>query len=93
MSYASTYTQYVNFDGAETSPVGKKDVVVCYSTEALKYSQTAYFIAIVVVQWSNILSCKCKKMPFIYSPFNSVMMYGIALETAICILLAYIPGV
>lgn len=98
LTYASTYNDYLTIgqnsdDQNEYDSVGKKDVVVCYSTEALKYAQTAYFIAIVVVQWSNILSCKCKKMPFIYSPFNSVMMYGIALETAICIILAYIPGV
>jgi len=54
LSYASKYNKYVQIQNQGTgqaafSAVSQTDVKVCYSTEALKYAQTAYFIAIVVV--------------------------------------------
>lgn len=38
------------------------DRPVCYSTEALKYAQTSFFFSIVATQFSNSLSCKCRKL-------------------------------
>jgi len=66
---------------------------ICYTTEGLKYAQSAYFIAIVLVQWSNIICCKSKKASFMYSTPNTVMYFGIFMETCICLLLTYVPGV
>lgn len=42
-------------DGHNTSPISNWNI--CYTTEGLKYAQSAYFIAIVLVQWSNIICC------------------------------------
>jgi len=93
----ATYSHYdrtpLKFDYSGNGGTSDEHVPVCYSTETLKYGQTAYFVAVVIVQWSNILACKCKKMPFIYSPFNNVMLYGVLLETFLCIFLCYVPGV
>lgn len=57
------------------------------------YGQSAYFVAIVMVQWSNIISCKSRKASFIYSSINKVMLLGILVETSICVFLLYVPGV
>ncbi|CAD8136306.1 unnamed protein product [Paramecium pentaurelia] len=65
----------------------------CFKTAALKYAQTSYFVAVVLVQWSNVFSCKQRKMSLIYSPINVVMFYGVLLETIIFICIVYIPGV
>ena len=66
---------------------------MCYSTEALKYAQSSYFVAVVMVQWSNIFACKCRKSSLIYSVYNKHMMWGILLETLIALGLCYTPGV
>lgn len=54
--------------GNNTSPISNWNI--CYTTEALKYAQSAYFIAIVLVQWSNIVCCKSKKASFRHSTLN-----------------------
>lgn len=66
---------------------------VCYTSESVYYGQSSYFVAIVMVQWSNIISCKSRKSSFIYSEFNNVMLAGILSETIIFIFLLYVPGV
>lgn len=38
------------------------DEDVCYTTEALKHAQCAYFVSIVVVQWADLLICKTRKL-------------------------------
>lgn len=32
----------------------------CFKPACLKYAQTSYFVAVVMVQWSNVFSCKRK---------------------------------
>ncbi|KAL4501125.1 hypothetical protein ABPG73_013863 [Tetrahymena malaccensis] len=76
---------------SETSPV--TDYPVCYSIDANFYAQTAFFVAIVLVQWSNVFACKSRKMSFTTSPVNKVMFLGILVETILCIFLFYTPGV
>ena len=38
------------------------DRPICYSTEALKYAQAAYLVAIVTVQASGMISCKTRNL-------------------------------
>jgi sodium/potassium-transporting ATPase subunit alpha len=66
---------------------------VCYTSESVYYGQSSYFVAIVMVQWSNIISCKSRKASFIYSEFNKIMLLGIFTETCIFLFLLYVPGV
>lgn len=62
--------------------------------EALHHAQTAYFVAIVIVQWSDLLICKTR-MNSIYRQgmLNGFMNFGIIFETLLACLLCYIPVV
>ena len=35
---------------------------VAYTTESLFYAQSAYFVTVVMVQWSNVFACKSRKV-------------------------------
>ncbi|KAL4441170.1 hypothetical protein ABPG74_002120 [Tetrahymena malaccensis] len=65
----------------------------CYSTEAVKWAQTAFFSAVVTNQWSNVFACKSRKMSFTTSSINKVMLQGIVFETSLLIFFLYVPGV
>ncbi|KAL4465995.1 hypothetical protein ABPG74_004232 [Tetrahymena malaccensis] len=65
----------------------------CYSTDGLKYTQSCFFVCIVLFQWSNIFACKSRKSSFTTSPYNSQMIKGIAFETILAIFLVLTPGV
>jgi len=36
---------------------------VAFTTETIFYAQSAYFVTIVMVQWSNVFACKSRKVP------------------------------
>lgn len=42
------------------SIIGKTPVA--YTTEALFYAQSGYFVTVVMVQWSNVFACKSRKV-------------------------------
>ena len=64
---------------------------VCYSTEAIKYAQTAYFITIIFTQFINSILVKSRKQT---APFqglgNPYMIFGWTLEFVLCFLFAYL---
>jgi len=35
---------------------------VMFTTEALYYAQSGYFVTIVMIQWSNVFACKSRKV-------------------------------
>ena len=37
---------------------------VRYTTEAIFFAQSAYFVTVVMVQWSNVFACKSRKVTF-----------------------------
>ncbi len=39
---------------------------VAYTTEALYYAQSGYFVTVVMVQWSNVFACKSRKVTFCF---------------------------
>ena len=72
----------------QISPVSKRPV--CYSTEALKYAQTAFFFSIVFSQFSNTLCCKTRKLSLSSQGLgNMFMVLGWAVEFSLMIILAY----
>ena len=74
---------------AQISPVSKRPV--CYSTEALKYAQTAFFFSVVFAQFTNTLCCKTRKLSISYQGLgNMFMVLGWAVEFALTLLLAYV---
>lgn len=66
---------------------------VAYTTEALYYAQSGYFVTVVMVQWSNVFACKSRKCSLIYSGVNKHMFGGVACETVLFIVLLYVPGI
>lgn len=91
-----TYCQAFNWPGPDSvlSTVSTiTNMPVAYTTEAIFYAQSAYFVTIVMVQWSNVFACKSRKVSFTYSAPNVHMFGGIALETFLFIFFLYIPGV
>ena len=63
----------------------------CYKgTQALRKGQTAAFISIVIVQWADLLICKTRLLSIADQGMqNTVMLFGLFQETALCLLLAY----
>lgn len=64
---APVFTQRIKSWGTckvqQISPV--TNLPVCYTTEACKYAQTAYFIGIVICQIFNLFACKTRKLSVI----------------------------
>lgn len=50
---------------------------VAYTTESIFYAQSAYFVTVVMVQWSNVFACKSRKVSLIYSGINKHMFLGV----------------
>jgi len=61
--------------------------------EALTHAQCAYFVAIVIVQWADLIICKTR-MNSIYHQgmLNPAMNYGLIFETLLAAVLCYTPG-
>merc|ERR1712020_191739 len=60
----------------------------------LEYTcHTAFFVAIVVVQWADLIICKTRKNSvFQQGMTNWIMNFGIFFETALAAFLSYTPG-
>merc|ERR1712130_144314 len=65
---------------------------VCWNAaEALLYAQTAFFISIIIVQWSDILACKTRTLSLKNQGMrNNFLTFGLFFETALGALLSYV---
>ena len=55
--------------------------------------QTAFFITIVVVQWSELIACKTRTNSIIHQGMsNHVMNFALVFETVLAAFLSYFPG-
>ena len=67
---------------------------ICYSTEALKQAQTAYFVALVLAQWYNSLCCKSRYISVKDQGLKNIhMIFGWVSETILCMLLCYVQPI
>merc|ERR1719491_1008164 len=72
-------------------PSDNPDFACWNPSEALMYAQTAYFITIIVVQWSDILACKTRTLSLVDQGMrNNVLSFGLFFETAVGALLCYV---
>lgn len=64
------------------------------SRKELEYTcHTAFFVAIVVVQWADLLICKTRYNSLLVQGMkNNALSFGLFFETALACLLAYTPG-
>ncbi|XP_046450818.1 sodium/potassium-transporting ATPase subunit alpha-B-like [Daphnia pulex] len=60
----------------------------------LEYTcHTAFFVAIVVVQWADLIICKTRRNSLFQQGMrNHVLTFGLFFETAVACLLSYTPG-
>jgi sodium/potassium-transporting ATPase subunit alpha len=64
---------------------------VCYTVEALSYAQAAFFVGIVVTQWSNLLIVKTRKLSIMHQGMsNWVGNFALIFETVIAVMICYI---
>eukprot|EP01134_Creolimax_fragrantissima_P001977 CFRG1977T1 len=57
------------------------------------FSNTAFFIAIVVSQWADLIVCKTRRLSIIHQGMrNGNMLAALVFETILAICLCYIPG-
>jgi hypothetical protein len=62
--------------------------------EALSHAQTAYFVAIVIVQWADLMICKTRMNSIAHQGMlNAFMNFGLVFETLLAALMCYIPVV
>lgn len=78
------------------SPSTKTDNVhhpICYTSEAVKYSQCAFLLAIVHLQWANLIICKTRTLSLGQQYFfaNKWSTVGVIFETLLICALIYIP--
>lgn len=85
------FTPLINFGLChvqQISPFSNKPA--CFTTEAIKYAQSAYFFAVVVSQMVNIFSCKTRKLSFMTQGIgNTFLLFSLTTEVMLIILAAY----
>jgi len=69
------------------------NAAICYTTEAFKYAQASSLIALLIFQWISLVVCKTRRMSTIYSEFNLHMLLAVLLETAVILIVCYVPGI
>lgn len=60
----------------------------------LEYTcHTAFFVAIVIVQWADLIICKTRRNSVIHQGMNNwILNFGLLFETALACALSYTPG-
>lgn len=62
----------------------------CYTTEGIKYAQSAYFYSTVIAQIFNAFVCKTRKLSFINQGIdNTFLIFAITTEILLIIIAAY----
>lgn len=68
------------------------DEPICYTTEALRYAQSAYLVSIVCVQWADLMICKTRNLSISQQGMvNWIMDFGLFFETFLVAFLCYVP--
>jgi sodium/potassium-transporting ATPase subunit alpha len=85
---------YLVYEGTRT-PLHKCNIDragICWTPdEALAHAQAAFFISIIIVQWSDIIACKTRWLSLKQQGMrNQMLNFGLFLETALGIFLSYV---
>ncbi len=65
---------------------------VRYTSEALRYAQSSFWVAIVITQWADLLICKTRSLSLAQHGFNNMpSFYGLIFETALAVVIMYVP--
>ena len=73
------FTQAINWGTCnvnQISPMSNKPA--CFTTEGIKYAQSAYFYGVVIAQIFNTFVCKTRKLSFLTQGIsNTFMLFSI----------------
>ena len=62
----------------------------CYTTEGIKYAQSAYFYGVVICQLFNTFVCKTRKLSFVTQGIsNTFMLFSMTTEVILIIIAGY----
>ena len=87
----AVYSQQIAFGTCniqQISPFSNKPA--CYTTEGMKYAQSAYFYGVVIGQMINALLCKTRKLSFFTQGLgNTFMTFSLTTELMLILVAAY----
>lgn len=67
---------------------------ICFTTEALKHAQTAFWLSVVQCQWVNVFALKSRRTSLGYQGAKNLMInYAIVVEFFLTLLICYAPGI
>ena len=88
---SAVYTQIVNWGPCnvqQISPFTNKPA--CYTTEGIKYAQSAYFYGTVLAQIANAFVCKTRKLSFLTQGLsNTFLLFALTTELCLVFIAAY----
>lgn len=65
----------IDWHGCSVKQISRfSELPVCYSTEMLKFAQTAFFVSIVYGQYTNAINTKTRKTSFRYAGLNNYFL-------------------
>ena len=66
---------------------------ICYSVEAIKLAQTAFFTAVVQMQYANIMICKTRSLSLGMQGIlnNKWILFGMFTEGLLAVIVTYVP--
>ena len=87
----AVYSQKIDFGTCnvqQISPFSNKPA--CYTTEGIKYAQSAYFYGVIICQMVNALLCKTRKLSIMTQGLgNAFMAFALTLELLLILVAAY----
>ena len=80
--------EWGNCNVQQISPMSNKPV--CFTTEGIKYAQSAYFYGVVIAQIFNSFVCKTRKLSFLTQGIsNTFMLFSITTEIMLILAAAF----
>ena len=90
----AVYSQQVKWGECKIQQISPiTNLPVCYTTQAAKYAQTAYFLGVVWGQVINFLVCKTRKLSAITQGVsNTFMFFSITTEILLVLAITFVRG-
>jgi sodium/potassium-transporting ATPase subunit alpha len=91
VSGQAVYSQLISWGTCNVQQISPTtNLPVCYTTEAIKYAQSAYFYGCVICQILNSMVCKTRKLSlFTQGLNNTFMLFSITTEVMLIIAAGY----
>jgi len=85
------YSQLISWGTCNVQQISPKtNLPACFTTEGMKYAQSAYFYGVIICQVFNCLLCKTRKLSlFTQGMGNSFMLFSLSTMVMLVIVAAY----